>query len=326
MYLDREQASDDVVLSVGVSPVDYASQLVQIATRLRPLQSLAAIPMAQQSTLRQRVSAVLDTKRPRGSIGRIALVAAIAACCCVVVPVAMLKAATDDSVAKVTDADPSKSNESKAAKQGPQTPLPPIDGANKEEIDEKTLANRKRVDHPAKKTEKIRVVNGDTGEGIPGAMISFDPEANASKVNLYDESLTSVAYTNERGEIELPSNTLDFLQLRVTHSKFLRSRFATPSAVLGGGIMLAKTPWPYGTMDGKKIIRLWPGETVRGTIRFFDGKPVANLKLKFAARVRDKEWLKKTGETIWTMQQADDWESFAITDKRGAFAHGRRAL
>ena len=92
MYLDREQASDDIVLSVGIDPTDYASQLVQIATRIRPLQSLAAIPMAQQSTLRQRVNAVLDSQRPRGSIGRISLSVAIVVCCCVVVPVGMLKA------------------------------------------------------------------------------------------------------------------------------------------------------------------------------------------------------------------------------------------
>lgn len=110
MYLDREQASDDVVLAAGVSPVDYASQLFEFATRLRPLQSSAAIPMAQQSTLRRRVSAVLDTQRPRGAIGRYAHVAATIACCCLIVPVAMLRAGPDAPKENETTSESKKSH------------------------------------------------------------------------------------------------------------------------------------------------------------------------------------------------------------------------
>ena len=131
MYLDREQASDDVVLSVGISPVDYASQLVEIASRIRLHHSLAAIPAAQQAALRQRVCAVLDPKCPRDAVGRMALIGAFIGCCCIAVPVSMLEANATGSEEQV----PIETAHSTPAESESVSPSPAINNSSEAAAD-----------------------------------------------------------------------------------------------------------------------------------------------------------------------------------------------
>ena len=76
----QEQASDDVVLSAGGTPSDYAQFLVGLAGSSRRLSPSfpAAVGMVQRSQLHGRVTAILDESRARLPLGGLALLGALA--------------------------------------------------------------------------------------------------------------------------------------------------------------------------------------------------------------------------------------------------------
>jgi beta-lactamase regulating signal transducer with metallopeptidase domain len=98
MRVEREQACDDIVLSLDVVASDYASELLQIATEpgANTQLNLSAVPMARKSSLEQRVRSILNSACRRGAVSRRVLIAAALLCLAVLVPVAMLRV---DSVA-----------------------------------------------------------------------------------------------------------------------------------------------------------------------------------------------------------------------------------
>lgn len=98
MQVEREQACDDMVLAAGTTASEYASELLHFASRLRTgsLSALAAVPMARQTSLEQRVRGILDGSRRRASVTRVAMMLGLAACCGVLVPLAMLQASAQD--------------------------------------------------------------------------------------------------------------------------------------------------------------------------------------------------------------------------------------
>ncbi len=67
LQVAQEEASDDLVLKIGISPQTYAAQLIEtIQTSVgRNVLSMPAIAMARSSTLESRISAILDGKRNR---------------------------------------------------------------------------------------------------------------------------------------------------------------------------------------------------------------------------------------------------------------------
>lgn len=72
LQLAQEEASDNLVLRVGVSPQAYATQLIELirSTAGRGVISIPAVAMARPSTLEGRLSAILDDTRNRGSADR----------------------------------------------------------------------------------------------------------------------------------------------------------------------------------------------------------------------------------------------------------------
>ena len=98
MQVEREQACDDMVLAAGTPASEYASELLHFASRLRTgsLSALAAVPMARQTSLEQRVRGILDGSRRRAAVTRVAMVLGLAVCCGVLVPLAMLQASAQD--------------------------------------------------------------------------------------------------------------------------------------------------------------------------------------------------------------------------------------
>lgn len=95
MITERERACDDIVLTQGASPADYAEQVLHIAVNLRTGRFAGAmgIAMARQSMLEGRLLAILDGTRSRAALTRVAVVTSLAAMIAVVAPVAMTKAA-----------------------------------------------------------------------------------------------------------------------------------------------------------------------------------------------------------------------------------------
>jgi len=95
MISEREQACDDVVLSAGLKPSSYADHLLNIASGLRSgwASGSAAIAMARPSKLEGRLLAVLDTKRNRRALTRVAMVITIVLLSGIVLPLATMHAA-----------------------------------------------------------------------------------------------------------------------------------------------------------------------------------------------------------------------------------------
>jgi len=70
LRLEAEKATDELVLRSGVSPADYAAHLLAIARSLVPQERpVAALAMAHQSEIGQRLSAILAFRSIRSSKG-----------------------------------------------------------------------------------------------------------------------------------------------------------------------------------------------------------------------------------------------------------------
>ena len=74
MCIERERACDDLVLNSGCKASDYASHLVELAGNFRRVPQVAAIAVARPSGLERRITAILDGRRNRDRIAKIALV------------------------------------------------------------------------------------------------------------------------------------------------------------------------------------------------------------------------------------------------------------
>lgn len=93
MRCERERACDDLVLRAGADGPDYAQELLEVTARFKsgPL-SAAAIAMARPSTLEGRLLAILDGKRNRHAMTRLAIFGTMLLTVAIVVPLASLRA------------------------------------------------------------------------------------------------------------------------------------------------------------------------------------------------------------------------------------------
>jgi len=92
MMLEREQACDDLVVTVDRQPADYAEQLLSIAVNLQGKFRTphAAIAMARKSTLEGRLMSVLDEKRNRRRLAGWTSVAVAVVSMAIVLPLGLL--------------------------------------------------------------------------------------------------------------------------------------------------------------------------------------------------------------------------------------------
>ncbi len=99
---ESERACDDIVVTAGSHPAQYANYLLEIARSARGAsRSLAAaVPMARPSQLEGRLLALLDTNRNRRGVGPGGRTFALGAALCAALPLAMLQVSgTDYTVA-----------------------------------------------------------------------------------------------------------------------------------------------------------------------------------------------------------------------------------
>lgn len=98
MRIERERACDDLVLSTGSHPGDYADHLLEIvrSMRITRLDSAAAITIARPSHFEGRLLAVLDRGRCRRTPGRWPVSLAILLTVCVLLPLAMIRCTAED--------------------------------------------------------------------------------------------------------------------------------------------------------------------------------------------------------------------------------------
>jgi len=91
---EEERAADDEVLNAGTSPTAYAAHLLDVARRLRPAPA-SGIAMAQASQLEGRLKAILNAALNRNALTKRAVFASAVLALCMLVPLAALKAQSD---------------------------------------------------------------------------------------------------------------------------------------------------------------------------------------------------------------------------------------
>jgi TonB family protein len=91
---ERERAADDLVLTAGARPPEYASHLLEVARSLQsaPATASAAVAMARRSQLEGRLLAILDAGVNRKPAGRIAPAVATLLAVLVAAPFAAIRA------------------------------------------------------------------------------------------------------------------------------------------------------------------------------------------------------------------------------------------
>jgi beta-lactamase regulating signal transducer with metallopeptidase domain len=77
MRAEREKACDDFVLNAGARPAEYANHLVEIARQFSAAHLGGAVAMARPSGLESRVTAILDGRCNRNTIGKMTAVAIV---------------------------------------------------------------------------------------------------------------------------------------------------------------------------------------------------------------------------------------------------------
>lgn len=306
MRIEREQACDDLVLGTGIEPTVYAEKLIESAKQFRAYPSLAAIPMAQQSRLEQRMRAILDRDRRRESPGNLMIGATFAVFTIVMLPLALIGATGDPP------SQPNNSDKGAAA------------SADDKEADTTNAEDHEQLAEATVVKEKFRVINGDDGTPIAGAKVSYDPKVVPS--SLFEDTLTAVARTDQRGEVELPQDTLSYLKFRVSHPAFLRGEFAKTGATFPGQT-LYKTLWPYGQVKGQKVLKLWPSETIKGTVKYENGKPARDFEFQIVSPSTHFGWYRKIVEPRVASAMGPDesrpaveWRCNVTTDDSGNFS------
>jgi beta-lactamase regulating signal transducer with metallopeptidase domain len=93
LAVERERACDDIVLTAGHKPSDYAEELLTVATGYRSsaFAGLAAIAMARPSTLENRMRAILDRRQNRRVSSRRAVCIGLIALLAMLLPLAALR-------------------------------------------------------------------------------------------------------------------------------------------------------------------------------------------------------------------------------------------
>src|SRR6185503_3149793 len=92
LRVESERACDDLVLTNGVRPSDYAEHLLHVATTLVPARMMQScgLSMARPSTLEGRLLAILNQQANRRRLTRACAFATLTLGFCVLIPVAML--------------------------------------------------------------------------------------------------------------------------------------------------------------------------------------------------------------------------------------------
>jgi TonB family protein len=91
---ERERAADDLVLTAGEPPAEYAGHLLEIARSMQRVPALvsAAVAMARPSQLEGRLVAILDGRTNRSSLGPLSALTAAILTLALVAPFAALRA------------------------------------------------------------------------------------------------------------------------------------------------------------------------------------------------------------------------------------------
>ncbi|HKP71646.1 MAG TPA: M56 family metallopeptidase, partial [Pyrinomonadaceae bacterium] len=96
LRIEREQACDDYVLSIGTKPSDYANHLLEIARSMRgrsvfEWSQTTGVAMARRSQLEGRLVSILSKENKRGVVSRAVLTGFLALTCVLLVSLAAVR-------------------------------------------------------------------------------------------------------------------------------------------------------------------------------------------------------------------------------------------
>jgi beta-lactamase regulating signal transducer with metallopeptidase domain len=96
LRVEREQACDDYVLSIGTKPSDYANHLLDIARSMQERSifewtQTTSVAMARRSQLEGRLLAILSKENKRGAVSRVAAMGLVALICVLLLSLAVVR-------------------------------------------------------------------------------------------------------------------------------------------------------------------------------------------------------------------------------------------
>ena len=96
LRIEREQACDDYVLSIGTRPSDYANHLLEIARSMQERSifewsQTTSVAMARRSQLEGRLLAILSKKNKRGAVSRASAIGLLALICLLLFSLAAIR-------------------------------------------------------------------------------------------------------------------------------------------------------------------------------------------------------------------------------------------
>jgi len=116
---ERERAADDLVLSMGARPSEYANHLLEIANRMYSPAALewAGVAMARRSQLEGRLLAILESGRNRNAMRPTTAISALVMAIAVAVPLAALQSQSVSPSSR--EADPAVTAHSASTQRNP---------------------------------------------------------------------------------------------------------------------------------------------------------------------------------------------------------------
>jgi beta-lactamase regulating signal transducer with metallopeptidase domain len=96
LRVEREQACDDYVLSIGTKPSDYANHLLEIARSMQERSifkwsQTTSVAMARRSQLEGRLLAILSKEKKRGAMSRAVAMGLVASICILLITLAAIR-------------------------------------------------------------------------------------------------------------------------------------------------------------------------------------------------------------------------------------------
>ena len=96
LRVEREQACDDYVLSIGTKPSDYANHLLEIARSMQERSvfewsQTTSVAMARRSQLEERLLAILSKENQRGAVSRAVAASLVGVVCALLLSLAAIR-------------------------------------------------------------------------------------------------------------------------------------------------------------------------------------------------------------------------------------------
>lgn len=119
LYLEREQACDELVLRSGAERLGYARQLLELAWQLQPVRHGAGLAMADKAGLKRRIQKILHSDPESFPLNRRSAVLSTLAALVIIIPLTLIQLrartvttgsnpALDASLALLRDGSPSE--------------------------------------------------------------------------------------------------------------------------------------------------------------------------------------------------------------------------